>query len=70
MFINHISLQWYYIIYSLLAEKKLLSKYSVRQFITELAEHRKVRINDNWMEENMIGSTEKMMKKLNLYSVK
>jgi len=70
MFINHIALQWYYIIYSLLAEKKLLSKYSVRQFITELAEHRKVKINETWIEENMIGSTEKMLKKLNLYSVK
>lgn len=70
MFINHIALQWYYIIYSLLAEKKLLSKYSVKQFITELAEHKKVRINDKWVEENMIASTEKMLKKLNLYSVK
>ena len=70
MFINHIALQWYYIIYSILAEKKLLSKYSVKQFITELAEHRKVRINDNWVEENMITSTEKMLKMLNLYSVK
>jgi transposase len=70
MFVNHIALQWYYIIYNLLAEKKLLSKYSVKQFITELAEHRKVKINEKWVEENMITSTEKMLKKLNLYSVK
>jgi transposase len=69
MFINHIALQWYYIIYNLLVEKKLLSKYSVKQFITELAEHRKVNINGEWREENMIASTEKMLKKLELYSV-
>jgi transposase len=70
MFINHIALQWYYIIYSILVEKKLLSTYSVRQFITELSEHRMVKINEKWVEENMIGSTEKMLKKLKLYSVK
>jgi transposase len=69
MFVNHISLQWYYIIYNLLSQKKLLSKFSVKQFITELAEHRKVKINENWVEEDMITSTEKMLNKLKLYSV-
>jgi transposase len=70
MFVNHIALQWYYIIYNLLGEKKLLAKYSVRQFITELAEHRKIKIKDEWVEEVLIKSTQKMLKKLNLYSVK
>jgi transposase len=69
MFVNHIALQWYYIIYRLLAEKKLLAKYSVRQFITELAEHRKIKIQDEWVEEVMLKATQKMLKKLKLYSV-
>jgi hypothetical protein len=70
MFVNHIALQWYYIIYNLLVEKKQLSKYSVREFIDELTEHRKVRLDDKWTEENMLAATEKMLKKLDLYSVK
>lgn len=69
MFINHIALQWYYIIYSLLAEKKLLSKYSVKHFITELKEHRKVLINGDWVEENMLKATKKLFTQLKLYSV-
>jgi transposase len=69
MFINHIALQWYYIIYSLLAEKKLLSKYSVKHFITELKEHRKVLINGEWVEENMLKATKKLFTQLKLYSV-
>jgi transposase len=69
MFVNHIALQWYYIIYSILTEQKLLSKYSVRQFITELKEHRAVLINNQWCEEAMVKSTKTMMDKLKIYSV-
>lgn len=69
MFINHIALQWYYLIYNILTEQKLLSKYSVKQFITELKEHRAVLINNNWVEENMIKSTKTMLEKLKIYSV-
>ena len=69
MFVNHIALQWYYIIYNILVENKLLSKYSVKQFINELKEHRAVLINDEWIEENMIKSTRAMLTKLKLYSV-
>jgi transposase len=69
MFINHIALQWYYIIYSLLTEQKLLSKYSVRHFITELKEHRKVLINGQWIEENMLKATKKLFTQLKIYSV-
>jgi hypothetical protein len=69
MFINHIALQWYYIIYALLVEHKLLSKYSVKHFITELKEHRKVLINGEWIEENMLKSTKQLLSKLKIYSV-
>lgn len=69
MFVNHIALQWYYIIYSLLAEQKLLSKYSVKHFITELKEHRKVLNNGEWIEENMLKATKKLFNQIKIYSV-
>lgn len=69
MFVNHIAIQFYYIIYTMLAEHNLLSKISVKQFITELAEHRQVKINDEWVEEAMIKSTKAMLEKLKIYSV-
>lgn len=69
MFINHIALQWYYIIYNLLTEQKLLAKYSVRQFITELKEHRAALINNQWVEESLIKSTKSILDKINIYSV-
>jgi len=70
MFVNHIALQWYYIIYALLVEHELLSKYSVAHFVTELKEHRKVFLGDNWVEEPILKQTKKMLTKLNMYSVK
>jgi transposase len=69
MFVNHIALQWYYLIYNILTEQKLLSKYSVKQFITELKEHRAVLINNDWVEETMTKSTKTMLDKLKIYSV-
>lgn len=70
MFVNHVALQWYYIIYALLVEHELLSKYSVSHFVTELKEHRKVFIGDKWVEEPLIKQTKKILTKLNIYSVK
>jgi transposase len=67
MFINHVALQWYYIIYNMLEGQKLLSKISVKQFITELKEHRAVLINNEWLEESMIKSTKTMLNKLNIF---
>jgi hypothetical protein len=67
MFINHVALQWYYIIDNMLEGQKLLSKISVKQFITELKEHRAVLINNEWLEESMIKSTKTMLNKLNIF---
>jgi len=69
MFVNHVALQWYYIIYALLVEHQLLSMYSVSHFITQLKEHRKVLIGDKWIEEPLLKKTKKMLTKLNIYSV-
>jgi len=41
----------------------------VKHFITELKEHRKVLINNEWIEEIMLKDTKKILTKLNLYSV-
>ncbi len=70
MFVNHIALQWYYIIYAMLVEHQLLAKYSVSHFTTLLKEHRKILIGDTWVEEPLLKQTQKMLTKLNVYSVK
>jgi hypothetical protein len=69
MFINHIALQYYYIIYNLLNEKNQLKKYSVRYFIEELLHYRVAKINGQWKNEVMTKSTVKMLDSLNIYSV-
>lgn len=66
MFINHVALQWYYIIYSMLKEKDLLKRYSVRQFIKHLVEIKKVRINDSWFIEPITDFSAKILNKLNI----
>ena len=66
MFLNFISLIFYYRINNLLIEKKLLSKYSVMDVLMYLKEIRKVKINDNWYTAEISSKTEKMMKKLNI----
>lgn len=70
MFINHIAIQWYYIIYAELQKNNLLEKYSVTDFIKQLYEIKKVKINNEWYLEPMVKATMKMLDKLKLYSVK
>jgi hypothetical protein len=67
MFINHIALQWYYIIYSLLKQNNQLKRYSVRQFITHLNEIKKVRINDDWVMEPITRDSANMLEKLHIH---
>jgi transposase len=66
MFVNHIALQWYYIIYKMLHTAKLLSQYSVSDFVKHLYEIKKVKINNQWLPEPQIKATEKILKKLNI----
>lgn len=67
MFINHIALQWYYIIYNLLLLHKQLKRFSVRDFLIHLTEIKKVRIDDRWVLEPTIKSTEALLYKLNIH---
>ncbi|TAF74332.1 MAG: hypothetical protein EAZ53_09335 [Bacteroidetes bacterium] len=66
MFINHIAIQWYYIIYRLLKENKLLKKYSVTDFIKLLIEVKKVRINETWYTEPIIKRIQILLEKLKI----
>ena len=66
MFVNHVALQWYYIIYKMLHQAKQLSRYSVADFIKQLYEIKTVRINNEWMPEPQIKATIAMLGKLNI----
>ena len=66
MFVNHIALQWYYIIYNMLHQAKQLSRYSVSDFIKHLYEIKKVRINDKWYPEPQIKATKILLEKINI----
>ena len=67
MFINYLALQWYYHIYHLLSEKKLLSKYSVKDLLIHLAEIRKVKINNQWKLAEISTKTLTLIKKLDIH---
>lgn len=66
MFINHIALQWYYLLYKMLKENDILKKYSVNDLIVHLKEIKKVRINQQWMIEPITASTDTLLQKLKI----
>lgn len=66
MLVNHIALQWYYIIYNLLKNNDQLKKYSVNDFVTHLKEIKKVRINGQWHVEPIIKASKAMLAKMKI----
>jgi transposase len=66
LFISHIALQWYYIIYNMLKEHNQTSKYSVMDFATHLKEIKQVKINDSWHVEPIIKASQAILKKMNI----
>lgn len=66
MLVNHIALQWYYIIYNILKNSEQISKYSVNDFVTHLKEIKKVRINDLWHTEPIIKASMAMLNKMKI----
>lgn len=64
MFINHLALLIHHKIYSLLKEKKLIKKYSIRDFIEYLSDIKKVKINDQWIIEPIIAEQQKLLKNI------
>src|SRR2546428_1025260 len=67
MFINHIALQWYYTLYTLLKTHNQLNKYSVRDFAIHLYEIKKIKINAEWVTEPLIKASAKFLQKLNIH---
>lgn len=66
MFINHLALLIHHKIYSLLKKEKLISKYSIRDFIEYLSDIKKVKINNEWFLEPIIAEQKKMLQKMGL----
>jgi hypothetical protein len=66
MFINHLALLVHHKIYALLKENELISKYSVRDFITFLADVKKFKINQEWFIEPIVAEQKKILNKVNI----
>ena len=66
MFINHITLHWYYKIFQLLADYNLTKKYAPMDFLMFLKETRKVKVNSKWYTAEITNKTEKLLRKLNV----
>lgn len=66
MFVNHIALQCYYLIYKQLLENKLLKKYSVTDFLKFTHRIKKVKINGHWHLAEITKPIMTVLQKLNL----
>lgn len=66
MFINHLALLIHHKIYQLLKENKMISKYSIRDFIVFLADIKKVKINDQWILEPIIKEQQNLLRNLKI----
>ena len=66
-FINHIALMLNYKLYNLLRIHKLLSKYSVSDFVTHLKYIFIVKADSQWLTSEISAKTSKMLKSLNLH---
>jgi hypothetical protein len=66
MFVNHIALQCYYLIYQQLVAHKLLKKYSVTDFLRFTHRIKKVKINGKWQLAEITKPVQSLLEKLNL----
>jgi transposase len=66
MFVNHIAMQWYYSLHSLLLKNNLLKTYSVNDILEALKQIHKVKINGEWYKEEITHKTEELMNKLGI----
>jgi transposase len=67
MFINHLALLVHHKIYALLKQNNLISKYSIRDFIEYIADIKKVKINEEWIVENIVLEQKKLLNKLKIH---
>lgn len=66
VFINYLSLVYYYKIYRLLLKGGLLDKYSVNDFLLHLSRIRRVKVGDRWIELEIPKQTRKLIEKAKL----
>jgi len=66
LFVSHIALQWYYIIFNMLKKLNQTSKYSVMDFVTHLKEIKQVKINQNWHIEPIIKTSQAILSKMKI----
>jgi transposase len=66
-FINHITLLLCYKIYNLIREKKLISQYSVSDFLSSLKYVSKIKIGNRWTISEITKSTKVMMEGLGVH---
>jgi len=65
-FINHLSLLLAYLIYDRLRASKLLSKFSIADFIAHLKYIHKIKIKNSWVLSEISGKTQKLLDALGL----
>ena len=66
MFINYLSLLYYYKIYHHLIEKDLLSKYSPLDVLFYLSKYRKVKVSTHWIDLETPKQTRLLMETFSL----
>lgn len=67
MFVNHIALQCYYLIYQELVAHKLIKKYSVTDFLKFTHRVKKVKINGEWNLAETTKPIQSLLEKLKLH---
>jgi len=67
MFINYLSLVYYYKIYHQLIEKNLLKEYSPLDLLLILSKYRKVKISTHWIDLEIPKQTKKLIEVLGLH---
>jgi len=66
-FINHISLILCYRVYNLLRDKKVISKYSVADFLEHLKYISKVKIGNQWVTSEIVKASRDLLAELNVH---
>jgi len=69
MFVNWITLKWYYQILNLLKKYELNKKYSPADFLMFLTEVKMVKINNNWKIAEMTKKTLKLLQKMEILPI-
>ncbi len=67
MFISFMALKWYYYLYNILLQKKLLKRYSPKDILLNLAAIKKIKINQNWCLSEVTSKTQNLIDKLGVH---